>query len=1260
MSDRRRIGRATRATSEGVRPTDSIRPVVDVADLLLPGFGRRPRRPGTLLIRPQDMLVLSLSWEGMTLQKSGGEPRLVKRAGASFLIVEFPAQHLLEEAYFQSAAAPALEAKQNPSKPLDAPSSQEDAGEDPIPPPIPAVISNPSRLVFSVPAGFGAIPFTIEGILDSLSRLPLAVAPNALPDERRYFFATIAADALIANEIAFPNAALVERVVHATRLRTAVRRSNPLVGEAVEHVAGILDRHAAVETTRRVAGHVEVVEARPVLTPGLGELIAELRRRRPRPAPPTDLHTAIESPYRLIISPSELGAWAHSPVAVEHNDRIELWHTRLGVRAEDADGKPIVDERSSWQRTVRAIWARGANQDPADWPAAYAQSSPPVTGVVPFRPSLDDFDRHNLVHLSSNWSITSQQGRYRPDAVDVDNLMLTSMGSWMRTAGRWEPPPVLSVEEWIHRATFGRDHYVRVVYRGYLMPFGHRASLIKITERKFHPTKPGNPAYLRQRMYIVVKEPEKAVGSTSWTYDSGLSARRAMPLRTVRILDLQTPDLTDPAQNDVDGQAKAFWPHVGGSPFLFTVEATDLEGNVATFEMPMLWYDQTRQFTEAPFQGIVDAYNAADEIAGDANRVPMKGQRIAYAPSKAADDTIFETSIITFEVRTPDGDFDDLPDHEPRFLPIIATTGLAIPAVRQLAGTTQPSSVAFADAYLRHDLGTAGNKGELLFWTASGGSTVPVSFSNQSDRSGGLATPNLKISGISRLTGPLSGSDQDKLRSGAFDPGDFFAGLDAKLFGVIDLADVLSEIDFFDDLEKVPGFVSKQLNQVEALLDDLEQLRRAIADVGAGAAGVEAAADALAAAIEARLQGQPADLANAITQLSAELTALQGALAGLGLAPLLVKRITALIGRLLAGLAAAAQLVDLIEALVAGFELPRALRTRFEWKPDLGPWPSTDPMFDPRQPLVLAVEAAASFESGDTELSVLASLSDFDLRLINPAEFIVLHFDRLEFRLTAGEKPEIDVVLDEIEFVGVLSFVEVLKDLIPLDGFSDPPAVDVDATGITASYSLGLPNVSVGVFALENMSIGAGFTVPFVGDPLSVWFAFCEKDNPALVSVSLFAGGFFFKLTLDPSGVKVLEAAIEFGANVSMNFGVASGGVSAMAGIYFLMEGDEALLAGYFRVRGHVRALGIVGVSIELYLELAYESSSGKAVGRASLTISIELFLFEATITISCEKKFAGSGADPTFAETFSPYELTPGDPSTLVDPWEEYCVAYA
>ena len=60
----------------------------------------------------------------------------------------------------------------------------------------------------------------------------------------------------------------------------------------------------------------------------------------------------------------------------------------------------------------------------------------------------------------------------------------------------------------------GRDHYVRIVYEGQLKPFKNKAALIKVTERKFEESETDNTigAYLRQRMFIVVREPEKTFG----------------------------------------------------------------------------------------------------------------------------------------------------------------------------------------------------------------------------------------------------------------------------------------------------------------------------------------------------------------------------------------------------------------------------------------------------------------------------------------------------------------------------------------------------------------------------------------------------------------------------------------------------------------------------------------------------------------------------------------------------------------------------
>jgi hypothetical protein len=225
------------------------------------------------------------------------------------------------------------------------------------------------------------------------------------------------------------------------------------------------------------------------------------------------------------------------------------------------------------------------------------------------------------------------------------------------------------------------------------------------------------------------------------------------------------------------------------------------------------------------------------------------------------------------------------------------------------------------------------------------------------------------------------------------------------------------------------------------------------------------------------------------------------------------------------------------------------------------------------------------------------------------------------------------VLLSDIKFVGPLSFVETLRDLIPLDGFSDPPYLDITSKGIDAGFNVALPSICCGVLNLSNVSLGTGFTVPFIGQPLSVRFNFCTRENPFLLTVYCFGGGGFFGITIDPHGVQILEASFEFGAAISIDFGVASGGVHVMAGFYFRMEQDEASLTGYFRLGGHVNVLGLITASLELYLALAYEVESGKCVGKAELTIEISLFIFSGSVTITCERKFAGSNGDPSLRQ---------------------------
>ena len=150
----------------------------------------------------------------------------------------------------------------------------------------------------------------------------------------------------------------------------------------------------------------------------------------------------------------------------------------------------------------------------------------------------------------------------------------------------------------------------------------------------------------------------------------------------------------------------------------------------------------------------------------------------------------------------------------------------------------------------------------------------------------------------------------------------------------------------------------------------------------------------------------------------------------------------------------------------------------------------------------------------------------------------------------------------------------------------------------------------------------------------------------------MLGGGGFFGITVSPQGVEILEAALEFGASLAIDFGVASGGISIMAGIYFKMEQDDATLTGYLRMRGEVDVLGLISASITLYMEIEYQFSSKKCIGRASIEIEVSVLCFSATVTIEAERKFSGDNDDPTFAQLMGPIDD--------YDPWKEYLAAFA
>jgi hypothetical protein len=735
--------------------------------------------------------------------------------------------------------------------------------------------------------------------------------------------------------------------------------------------------------------------------------------------------------------------------------------------------------------------------------------------------SLDSRDRHEIVPLTSDWTISG----YKPLPIRAERFMLSTLGAWIDSRGAWEPGPAgLAVEEWRHRATMARDHYVRVVYKGYLFPFRHRASLVKVTERKLRPV-PDGPlkgklaAYLFQRMFIVVREPEITY-DYSWLGSEGSRLNRKHPFKTMRITTMVTPNLDPPDEsNDVDGKGQqVFWPHVGQKPFLFHLVGEDWRGERSELTAPLIFVESTfAQNTTLLHKVVGDYVNAG---ARD-----MQGQGVTYAEESEPGDTALDTRSITFggEIpsKAPTGD-------QPQFFPIMTSAEVRIPAVEAITGG-EPSAITISQIYIDNGFAAGPNSGQVF---AEMVDASPLRF--PSDRSGGLVTPNMDISCLSRKSGPVGGTPAS-IANDSFDPEEFFSGAGAMILGGLELFQILA--------------------------------------------------------------GGSSDEAPKLTN-------------------------------------------TLIYPGGDQSKLPEGVRTDLVWAPSLKP----HPLFTPRGTMAITGNLVTWLDGREPEYSITGELTDFDINLIGSAEtFLILSFNKLYFNTSSGTKMSFDPDIKDITFDGALAFIQELREFLKGAGFH----LDVSGDGVTVGYTLAIPAVTVGVMSLQNMSLSAAVTIPFSGDALRLYFAFCERENPFLLTVYCFGGGGFVGLTLGLDGVELLEISLEFGASASLDIGVASGGVEVMAGIYMKVESESCALTGYVRMGGELSVLGIITLSLEFYMSLTYESNGNKVWGEARLTVEIEILFFSASVTMSVRREFA----DPEY-QKFA-VMMAQSD-------WDQYCEAFA
>lgn len=604
------------------------------------------------LLRPDDLLNLRIECHNLKLDTADAEkPVLVpiEAQADCHLVFIFPSQTLEETAFFEVAPVPPPPGQKPPTHP-------DTVAEIPVVP-VRARLGGESRLVFRIPADAETrIPYSLDGLLNWAEYEFRVSAIADVPE-------------------------------------------NP--------------------TSAQVAG--------------VGSIAA-----------PDALESAIEFPYRMILSPNHNIRWKHSTRAITHESRTELWHTRLTSVAQDG----TVTELSGGNTApLRAIWSPDYN----------AEKPPDMGGADPDSLSLtamSSYDRHSIVVLTAAFHgyVDDDNRTYHPLPIHAEQFMLSPLGGWLKSRGNWEPPykwhsyfekfavrpwnefflttnirrlsapeaagenveresgrgfraattesaeisegetsaenislspdiiarrdmstffipsrfgfrdgNPLSVSEWVHIATLGRDHYVRIVYEGHLYPFGHRAALVKVTERQIRHMGGRPLAYQVQRMFIMVRQPLKDYGAVmsdplvTSAIPKFAHYDRYMPLRSVRLTTLVTPDIDHPRSGKgwINGTEFSTWVmvNIGGTieDFKFHGIAEDYHGRHAEFSVPLIFIP----FTEAADKR--ETVHLAYATSGDRRACVTNDQKLTFAPpaDDKSENTTFATRAV-FDTQTLD------------------------------------------------------------------------------------------------------------------------------------------------------------------------------------------------------------------------------------------------------------------------------------------------------------------------------------------------------------------------------------------------------------------------------------------------------------------------------------------------------------------------------------------------------------------------------------------------------------------------------
>ncbi|MHB2050347.1 hypothetical protein [Pseudomonas sp. VEM90] len=586
---------------------------------------------------------------------------------------------------------------------------------------------------------------------------------------------------------------------------------------------------------------------------------------------PGEDETALEMAGRLIFSPSSAGRW-DVPVNPPRSGPVPLWAARLN-RAGRASVVALWSTRFEPKRLPLFLnkpegggvilsldrqnhWDIMLQTSLPGWPALRGLPSPnstdalqqagpepepepePEVAAAP-RPTVvrPDIEVGFLTEIDKNHSYANQDAGIaviRP--FDEGDIIISALGGLPALAWRGDPPSIfwaadgnpigVLLERLVYRGYLGRETEVMAVEKGYLFPLGIRASLVTVHERAIYPDYLGDPvSYSIRRRFIVTPRKPRSYPGPYQPYDG-----RQFPPRRVQLNTLVTPDLTVPvnvplelpADSDPLPKESIFWPQTVSGTTISDIQFEWSTEDAGSVRSKFIFVMNNTVGRRDAMRALVEYYNS--EV--DQQRTAwLGGARHRYAEPSREGDTSFDTSswVLAAQGRRdgPDGEehfaFDGRMEgaNQPPFYPLMDRGYVSMQSIEQMLGLPHGQvEVRYFDGYRDHGIKTP----HEIFLTLKQ-NALALRTSARSDRSGGIASPDLNVAAISRITGPIGGRKDSALRgaeldfsdaaAGSFNPAQFFG--DAKLLGVVELSKIVEVAAAVQSLTQAPKLLDETL-----------------------------------------------------------------------------------------------------------------------------------------------------------------------------------------------------------------------------------------------------------------------------------------------------------------------------------------------------------------------------------------------------------------------------------------------------------------